>query len=49
MTFRVAPYASWFRLDPRLVTDAREQADRRLLRVEMGASAIVIETLEPAV
>jgi hypothetical protein len=42
----VAPSAQWFRLVPGLITDAHEQADRRL-RVEMGQSAFVIETLEP--
>lgn len=41
---RVGP-AFWFRLHPGIVTEAHEEPDHRLLRVEMGASdAFVIET-----
>jgi hypothetical protein len=47
IVFRVAPYASWFQLVPSVFTDAQEQPDHRL-RVEMGESAFVIETREPA-
>jgi hypothetical protein len=46
VVFQVAPSAHWFRLVPDLVTDAREQSNH-WLRVEMGRSAFVIETLTP--
>ena len=48
VAFRVAPHAHWFPLIPGLVTDVSESPDRRLLRVEIGESAFVIQTLDPA-
>jgi hypothetical protein len=45
-TFWVSPHTYWFRLSAAVVTDALEQDDGRLLRIEMGESdAFVIETL----
>jgi hypothetical protein len=43
LVFRLSP-AEWYTLDPRLITKIEERPDRRLLRVEMGGSALVIET-----
>ncbi len=43
LTFRLAA-AEWYAIDPRLVSDAREEADGRLLRVEMHQMTWVIET-----
>jgi hypothetical protein len=44
LVFRLAPF-EWYALDPGVVTDAREEADGRRLRVEMGRTTWVIETL----
>jgi hypothetical protein len=47
-TFRVAPYAYWFRLHPAIVSRANEDPDGRLLRIELvEGGAFVIKTLEP--
>jgi hypothetical protein len=46
VTYRIAPLASWVRLDSTAAIDAIEQRDGRLLRVEMHEeNAFVIETL----
>lgn len=44
--FRVAPAAWWFRLSPQIFTDAQEEREGRLLRVQMsGLGQFLIETL----
>jgi hypothetical protein len=43
LVFRLSP-AEWYALDPRVITNVEERPDRRLLRVEMGGTALVIET-----
>jgi hypothetical protein len=47
-TFRIAPYALWFRLHAAIVSRANEDPDGRLLRIELvGGGVIVIKSLEP--
>jgi hypothetical protein len=43
LVFRLAP-AEWYVLDRRVITNVEEWPDQRLLRVEMGEFALVIET-----
>jgi hypothetical protein len=45
VTFRLAPAAYWFRLDPRIVVGVHQERDGMRLRVEMhGGPAFLIET-----
>jgi hypothetical protein len=44
-TFRVAPYAYWFRLHPETVRHAHEEPDGRYLRIELVEGSATVITL----